>query len=246
MDSTPSTRTAPYARPDQPHPPARGGDVSLGTLAIAAAASAVAAFVTSQVWAGGTLVSAALSPVIVALVKEGLARPAEKVKTVRLVRGTRGEPVEAAGDERPIPAGVAYEAEELTPVTVYGRSERRRPRFTRKQLRIAFITGLLAFGIVVVIYTVPELLSGSSIGGGGSSRTTLFGGTPAAQKKASSTKPSASATPTATPRAGTTPTATPAATVTATPTAAATASATPAAPAATAAPTTTTAPAPTP
>ena len=246
MDSTPSTRTAPYARRDQPQAPARTGDVSLGTLAIAAAASAVAAFVTSQVWAGGTLVSAALSPVIVALVKEGLARPAEKVKTVRLVRGTRGQPVEAAGDERPIPAGVAYEAEDLTPVTVYGREKAGRRRFTRKQLRIAFITGLLAFGIVVVIYTVPELLAGSSIGGGGGSRTTLFGGTPAAQKKSTPPKSSATATPTATPRAGVTPTATPAATVTATPTAAATATATPAAPTTNAVPTTTAAPATTP
>jgi hypothetical protein len=67
----PSTKTTPYGRPDQPSREPRGGgggELSVSTLLIAAVASAVAAFVTSQVWTGGTLMTAALSPVIVALV----------------------------------------------------------------------------------------------------------------------------------------------------------------------------------
>ncbi|MEA2295353.1 MAG: hypothetical protein QOE86_2992 [Solirubrobacteraceae bacterium] len=254
MDAHPSTKTTPHARHDQPGrpPTAAGSDLSMSTLAIAAAASAVAAFVTSQVWAGGTLATAALSPVIVALVKEGIARPAKRVKTVRLVRGGRVADVDIPGDvadrldagpERPIPASFTREAEDLTPVTVYGSD--RGSRFNRTRVRIALLTGLLAFGIVVAVFTLPELVAGSSIGGGGSHRTTLFGGTPAKPRHTSKKSESAKATPTATAQSSPTPGATPTvtATATATPTVAATASP---APGATTAPTVPAAPTPTP
>ena len=52
-------------------------DLSLRTLAIAAIASGIAAIVTSTFWKNGTFVTAALTPVIVAFVKEGLQRPIE-------------------------------------------------------------------------------------------------------------------------------------------------------------------------
>jgi hypothetical protein len=238
----PSTRTARHDRPGPPPPRPARGELDIATLAIAAAASAAAAFVTSQIWVGGTLVAAAISPIIVALVKESLRRPAEKVKTVRLVRGGRiaGEDLTAT-DERPIPDSAAYEGEALTPVTVYGRSRGR--RLSNTSLRIAFVTGLLAFGIVVAVFTVPELVTGSSIGGGGHHRTTLFGGSPT--KKKAQEKTDAKATPTATPEQGVTPTATPEETATAAPTASATATPTPSV-AATAAPTTSAAPTPAP
>jgi hypothetical protein len=237
-----STKTARYARSDQPPPPRSGGELEVTTLAIAAAASAVTAFITSQVWVNGTLVTAAISPIIVALVKESLSRPARKVKTVRLVRGGRVTGGDApATDERPIPDSAAYEGEALTPMTVYGRD---RGRFSSKRLRIAIVTGLLAFGIVVAVFTLPELVAGSSIGGGGNHRTTLFGGTPSKKKKAAQ-KTDAKATPTATPKPGATPTATPEETATATPTPSATTTAAPSV-AATAPPTVSAAPTATP
>jgi len=52
-------------------------DIDVLTLTIAAIASAAAAFVSSRLWQSGTLVTAALTPVIVALVKEALSRPAD-------------------------------------------------------------------------------------------------------------------------------------------------------------------------
>src|SRR4051795_9007694 len=65
--------------PPPPSAAAAGSGIELTTLFLSAVASAVAAYVTSRIWAAGTLFSAALSPVIVALVKEGLRRPTEKV-----------------------------------------------------------------------------------------------------------------------------------------------------------------------
>src|ERR1700712_2049772 len=49
--------------------------LSLQTLVIAAAASAVAAVVVSHVWKNGTVVAAAMTPVIVSIMKELLAKP---------------------------------------------------------------------------------------------------------------------------------------------------------------------------
>src|SRR3954471_11090437 len=54
-----------------------GEGLSLQTLVIAAAASAAAAVIVSHVWKNGTVVAAAMTPVIVAIVKELLARPME-------------------------------------------------------------------------------------------------------------------------------------------------------------------------
>ena len=64
-----------------PPPPQREG-LDLATLFISAIASAAAAYITSKIWAPGTLVSAAFTPVIVALVKEGLRKPTEVITNV--------------------------------------------------------------------------------------------------------------------------------------------------------------------
>src|SRR5436190_13566 len=53
--------------------------LNLRTLAIASIASATAAVVTSQFWAGGTPIAAAVTPVIVALVSEMLHKPTEVI-----------------------------------------------------------------------------------------------------------------------------------------------------------------------
>ncbi len=69
------------AGPQTPAPaqPQHRSEIDILTLTIAAIASAAAAFLSSRIWHNGTLVSAALTPVIVALVKEGLSRPADAV-----------------------------------------------------------------------------------------------------------------------------------------------------------------------
>jgi hypothetical protein len=62
--------------PPQPAPaPAAGGAHDVRTLITTAAASALAAFICSKVWAPGTLASAAFTPVAVALFREALNKP---------------------------------------------------------------------------------------------------------------------------------------------------------------------------
>ena len=152
------------------HTSPRGSSVDLQTLVITAVASATAAYVTSEIWAPGTLASAAITPVIVALVKEGLAKPADVVTRAVPVRGVvrsvrPGEPATPAEeldfqDER-----VAQHGE------IPGRS--RRP--TRRAWKMAIVTGLLGFVIAAVIITVPEFVAGGSASGG-DRQTTFFGG----------------------------------------------------------------------
>lgn len=69
-------------QPAAPQPaPAAGGTLDLKTLIITAAASALAAFICSKVWAPGTLASAAFTPVAVAIFREALRKPTEVVTT---------------------------------------------------------------------------------------------------------------------------------------------------------------------
>src|SRR3954470_5876656 len=56
---------------------AGGESLSLQTLVVAAGASASAAVVVSHLWKDGTVIAAAMTPVIVAILKEVLARPME-------------------------------------------------------------------------------------------------------------------------------------------------------------------------
>src|SRR3954462_7907274 len=74
------TRAGGAAPPPAPAAaPTRDSGIELTTLFLSAIASAAAAYVTSKIWAPGTLFSAAMSPVIVALVKEALRKPTEVV-----------------------------------------------------------------------------------------------------------------------------------------------------------------------
>ena len=56
------------------------------TLVAAAVASVVAATVVSRLWQAGTVWATAMTPVIVALVKEAVERPAKRVSSI----ATRG------------------------------------------------------------------------------------------------------------------------------------------------------------
>jgi hypothetical protein len=192
----------PPTRQQPPPPPAASSSSSTGieltTLFISAIASAVAAYVVSKIWAAGTLFSAATTPVIVALVKEGLRRPTEMVADVASTAAAVvpiGWTRSSASDGALVPDPDAPEplpvrdpgapvvdpdaphvvlppvvATEHAPVSVYS------TRGRRLRWRVAVVTGLLGFVVCVLIYTVPELVSGDSIGRHGSSATTIFGG----------------------------------------------------------------------
>jgi hypothetical protein len=195
-DPTPRRDSAPPSTPPaQPAPPE---GIELTTLLISAVASAAAAYVTSKIWAPGTLFSAAMSPVIVALVKEGLRKPTEVVtaavpsvaKPLRVSSASRvgaGRAMRVPSDPGPVhhtlphdlpdrlergappPLPPPQAGAEAGPVRVYS------TRGNRMRLRLAVVTGLLAFAIVVAFYTVPELIAGQSVARSGHA-TTFFPG----------------------------------------------------------------------
>src|SRR3954451_951682 len=173
------------------------GDLDLATLIVAALASVIAAFVTSKLWASGTLFSTAVTPVIVALVKEYAQRPvralgsAAKASIVAVkevgplgspVRERATVPAEAERRGRGIvadgPDPDEYERLETlvppgeepatdAPYRVYRKKSR-----GRRWWVVGLVTGLVAFIVAAAIITVPELVGGGSVAGTG--RTTLF------------------------------------------------------------------------
>jgi len=143
------------------------------TLVIAAVSAVVAAIVVGKVWANGTIWATAMTPVIVALVKEGLERPAQRVREVSVV-GRRGHPGELVVEEvepPPVPGAPPRPAGYRT----YG--------IQRKHWKLAILTGLLAFVIGALVLTVPELVAGRSITSGGRATTIFHGKARAARHK---------------------------------------------------------------
>src|SRR3954452_24713258 len=187
--------------PPTQQPPRGSSDIELTTLFLSAVASAAAAYVTSKIWAPGTLFSAAMSPIIVALVKEGLRKPTEVVASVARVaapsRWTRPTPADPG--LVPDPTAVRAPRDPAAPVVdpdaphvllppVVARDEHSEisvysTRSRRLRWRMAVLTGLLGFVICVLVFTVPELISGTSIGRGSGNATTIFGGHSKSQKK---------------------------------------------------------------
>jgi hypothetical protein len=174
---------------------------------IAAVASAAAAIVVSHIWKGGTVIAAAMTPVIVSIVKEMLARPLDselvKKPVAKLASGSRAVVGTAAGsrigrsqpEQRghgdPLMDGDSLEPPTqprrpqtdpgMSPIRTYGGSQRRRrPRIN---LKVALITGLVGFALAAAALTLPELIFGGAISSHHS--TTLFGG--GSSKKASDT-----------------------------------------------------------
>jgi hypothetical protein len=166
-------------QPPPPAPPPPQAGIDLSTLVITAVASAAAAYITAHVWAPGTLASAAFTPVIIALIKEGLRKPTEVVTAAVPTRGGRVR----VRETEPLPDDLTAQLEvgapppypppqpgaQAGPVTVYS------TRGNRLRWRIAVITGLLGFIVCVLVYTVPEVIAGRSVGRPGHS-TTLFSG----------------------------------------------------------------------
>ena len=165
--------------------------LDLRTLVIASVASAVAAIAVSRIWASGTPIAAAATPVLVTLLKEVLDRPSSKIAE-RFTADTRAlpdtevrEPVAARARREPSarPAGptrrmpppsesrdeagtMARDAEGAGDIRVY----RQQPpgRMTGKiNPKIALITGLLAFVIAGLFITGGQVLAGNPFGSKG-------------------------------------------------------------------------------
>ena len=181
------TRTQRRPTVAQPAKTTTRGNLSISTLGVAAVASVIAAYVTSRLWQGGTLISTAMTPVIIALVKEFLDRPATKITEVssRAVRRTPGaRPTPADAERFDEPDGVVVQVHEPVPLPARGgpkvtddQPSRYRVYGTRRnRWKLGIVSGLLAFAVVAVIMTVPELVSGSSLFNSKDS-TTLWGGT---------------------------------------------------------------------
>jgi hypothetical protein len=148
--------------------------LSVGTLTIASLSSLAAALVVSKIWGGGTLIGAAMTPVIVAVVSEGLRRPATIVTSVRETRASRFDPVAEGraglreGDlQRARPAMPAAAVAERRVHRASGRSAVGGGGFSlrmpRPRVIAAVMTGLVAFAIAGVLLTSSELVLGKSV-----------------------------------------------------------------------------------
>jgi hypothetical protein len=175
-----------------------GESLSLQTLVVAAGASAVAAIVVSHLWKGGTVLAAAMTPVIVAIAKELLTRPMESelvrkpvqqvgrlASSGRLVVPGRAG-AQSSGEERVLPPADEPSTEAgngtaAAPIRTYGATRRRPPH-----LKIAVITGLVAFLIAAAVLTLPELIFGGAVSSHHS--TTLFGGGGGSKSKSDKNK----------------------------------------------------------
>lgn len=207
-----------------------GSGLSLQTLLISASAAAAAATIVPLFWEQGTLFATAMTPVIVALVSEALRKPVETVKTVAprvarrsgtgaavrryepeaaRTRDTAGVGARGRGPERfePLPPHLRDERPATRSDDPFGlrTAERRRPR-----LKLALVTGVLAFLMAAAAVTASELaLFGGSVSGE-RGRTTLLGGKSSADKREErQQKDQEEASPTATPDEEATPEATP-------------------------------------
>jgi hypothetical protein len=222
-----------------------GSGLSIQTLFISASAAVAAATIVPLFWQQGTVIATAMTPVIVALVSEALRKPVETVKTVApkvtrrtgtgaavrqyepeaaRTRDAAGVGARGRGPERfePLPPHLRDETPVVRSDDPFGlrTAERRRPR-----LKIALVTGLLAFLMAAAAVTASELaLFGGSVSGERGRTTLLGGGKSNAEKRderQQEQKTDEEASPTATPEESTTPeatsTATPEATATVTP-----------------------------
>jgi hypothetical protein len=217
----------------EPQPRKESEGLSLQTLVIAAVASGVAAVTVSHLWKGGTVFAAAMTPVVVALVKEALHKPMQSevvrrsaTSARRVVAGTAAARIEAARQESPYPGAIPTPpppppdangaSGDLTQGDVLLTHPRRSyggggaPR-RRLHLKLAIATGLLAFVIAAAVLTVPELVFGGAVSSG--HRTTIFGGSTSENKtntdqQKTNTTPQQSTQPSPTTPQSTTPQAT--------------------------------------
>ena len=169
------------------------GGLSITTLAISAAASVAAAVVVHEVWKGGAILGAAITPVVVAIVSESLRKPVDRVSAIREQRrGATGTLVQ------PAPVRTAQPREDRFGIW----QDDRLPWWQRRSTKLALLTGLLAFVIGGFALTASELVFGGSVGSGGRD-TTLVGGGGGGKKQATQDEAPATATQETTPPATT-------------------------------------------
>jgi hypothetical protein len=209
--------------------------ISIQTLVISALAAVAAAVVVPLIWERGTLFATAMTPVIVALVSEGLRKPAQAISTVapkvtrRSATGVAVRDPDAFDSPTepfdPLPPAERERAGDVRGEDPYGLRVTRR---ASHHWKLALATGAAAFAIAVVVLTCSELVFGGPATKEGSG-TTFFGSRTATPTPTATVTPtpSAGATPTATPSATPTPTATATPSATASPQPQATATATP-------------------
>ena len=194
-----------------------GTKLSPQTLIVASLASLTAAIVTSTFWQRGTPITAALTPVIVAIASELYSRPARRItelgaraSQVRSGRFTQEvrerERVPYTGPpERRLPDAVRPpDDSELGPMRIYKAGADRASPIRRVHIRVALITAAIAFVIAAAVLTLPELVFGGSVASHG--RTTFFGGASHHRKHKSTKDESTNTTPTTTAPSATTPT----------------------------------------
>lgn len=159
--------------------------LDLRTLVIASVASAVAAIVVSRVWISGTPIAAAMTPVVVTLLKEALDRPtariAEKVTVQSRARpdtvirepaaGRVGRQVQREdGPTRSLdsdghPPGDG-DGRDPGAIRVY-RQQPANGVLQRINPKVVLITGLLAFVIAGVVITAGQIAIGNPFGSHG-------------------------------------------------------------------------------
>ena len=158
------------------------GGLSLQTVVVASLASASAALLTSRLLPpGATIFTAAMTPVIVAVVSDLLHRPARRVHELR-TRRTEVMPTPAgvgtgSGEGRwaPLEESLDHLRDEPAPASTNGAGSRRDyGRRRRLHPKWIAVTAGIAFVLAVGALTIPELLFGGALGS--DKRTTVFGG----------------------------------------------------------------------
>jgi hypothetical protein len=140
--------------------------ISVQTLVIASASSLAAALVVHEIWQGGAIVGAAITPIIVGIVSEALRRPVDRLSAVK--EGGRKLPPDRDHDVAPVSRERGDD-----PFGLWEERTRRRSR-GRTWLALGAITGVIGFAIAAFVLTGSELVFGGSVAG--PKRTTLFRG----------------------------------------------------------------------
>lgn len=195
------------------------GGLQLQTLLISSLSAVAAAVIVPYFWERGSLIAVAVTPIIVALVTEGLNRPA-KVVAKAAPRVTRRTAARDAHQVKGVeaPERVSRWGGEDDPFGLRSPEPKQRRGFPWK---LGVITGLVAAVIGAGVVTASELaIFGHSVSGKERS-TSVFGGSSSSKDEQDATPtPTETATPTeeptetATPEATETPSATPTPTVT--------------------------------
>ena len=167
--------------------------LDLRTLAIASVSAAVAAVVVSRIWAAGTPIAAAATPVVVTILKEMLDRPtakiAEKVTVnARALPATEvREPAAShVGRDAQLDEDPTRRLEPTEPIHPEASGDPRDIRVYRQQSsgglfgrikpKVVVVTAVLAFLIAGVVLTAGQLAIGNPFGDDGNGAIILGGG----------------------------------------------------------------------